>query len=598
MTGIIHNPNLDGKSRYILPFSENPRHKLDVIENFFPPHPSVKESILSAVESGVHSYPYPDENFRDLTDKVANYVGVKSNRIIFTNGSDNALKLIIEAFVLPESKVIVPQPTYPHFMSFLSVTYNSGIFTPTVVFPEQLLSLDYTLYGVCYLTSPNLPFGYCIPNDIIRKITEKNPNVMFVVDEAYHEYGNPESAAEISAENLIVVRTFSKAFGLAALRLGFLIASENMIKIISPLVNDKNVTKIAVAAGNAVMDNKQYYQDYANVVENEIKPFLREKLRKITSSTSRATRKRPIYSYNIAAGNFFLIYAVDTKFVVDVFARHLIFIRDKHSDIPNAIRITISNMAVMRECLSVIELINLKYLISSSTGVVYDLDMTLRDGCKSSAKMYPGAQCLIINPNSWIFTNNNITPMEVSQYFSGLILPDRIVTGLSVVKNLIEKNNLKPLIVGNYDHLKYFDESSYPVEYDSVVLVSVDISMSKIIEVCHVLSKKCTLFYPDPSEKCTLNECSEFSGDPEVVIPDMGSIIKLFSAAGYSTQLIGKPNVMIPDEIEYVVGDSDTDRQLAKNNDVKFIYVNPAVSAPKYDFDRNEYVIPCVSFLE
>lgn len=108
--------------QYKLPFVPECRHKLDVIQSYYDPHPDVINAyteINYANTMKLHEYPYATETYFHLKDAVAEYCGVNASNVTFTAGSDMALKVCLEAFATVDAVVCVPVPTYPHFESFL-----------------------------------------------------------------------------------------------------------------------------------------------------------------------------------------------------------------------------------------------------------------------------------------------------------------------------------------------------------------------------------------------------------------------------------------------------------------------------------------------
>ena len=273
---------------YLLPISNSEcRHKLDIIENLFPVHESV-----SNLEIGdINIYPRA-ARYEELKQAIAHYVGVANNNIIITAGSDNGLKLIFDTFCAPDIKVLLPLPTYPHAQHFIKLS-GAEI-------------TEHSDFDLAYIVSPNIVYGGITPLRTIKKLCKRDR--VIIVDEAYIEFSDAESAAKLVSDcpNLIVVRTFSKAFAIAGLRLGYLITSDVNATLLSKSHNPKTVTDLAMRAGIQSLAHVGYYRGIWSQFEDE-KCYLREELTKIISEDA------PITGYNISHGNFYLLRCSDTK---------------------------------------------------------------------------------------------------------------------------------------------------------------------------------------------------------------------------------------------------------------------------------------------
>lgn len=565
---MLINKKLLNNKQYVIPYERDYLYKLDVIQNYFPHTP-----IVAVKDPTIHCYPYPDDNYTNLIDKICKYTNMKSNNIILTNGSDTALNILLKAFAVDNAKVLIPTPTYPHFISFANLT-NSVITTIPVTCSTDLFGLEYNGYNLVYIVSPNLPLGYVLSKNDLSLILQCNPNTVFIVDEAYVEYGGDTCCELINFyPNLFVTRTFSKAFGLAGVRLGYIICNDR--NLLLPLVNDKNVTSHAINLANDVLDNLDHYKK--NIIEVlSIKNWLLDILPTVCNIND------IIYGYNLAGGNFFLLYCKNTKYVVDVFAKHGILICDKHDDVLNSVRICIAPQNIMYIVVKICILINLKSLICLNKTIV-DLDGTLRNGAKKTSEIFPYTKWLVCN-SDLILTNNNITPYEVKTYLESknINYNCEIETSLSLAKKYLIQNNLKVFVYGNSS---YFNEVSGDLSNcDCILLATVKINFNDIITICNNLKGK-TLLYLDNSFYCTTKNCSEIINNDLTLIPDIGSLANLFKISGYNVKLIGKPNCVIPG-YKFMVGDSQTDIDFAKKNNII-----PVINSDKTYYDLLDDVL-------
>ena len=134
-----------------------------------------------------------------------------------------------------------------------------------------------------YMSNPNNPVGYAVPKDMLGKLAECSTRLstILVVDEAYYEFCGI-SACDLIQENpyVVVLRTFSKAFGLAGLRLGYMVTSAEMTRVVHKVNNPKNVTMFAKAAAFVALQMKDRMQEYVREVhlaKNMLYEYLQEK---------------------------------------------------------------------------------------------------------------------------------------------------------------------------------------------------------------------------------------------------------------------------------------------------------------------------------
>jgi len=181
-----------------------------------PPLPGVPQVPLG--ESFARLNEYPEGTYRELREAAAAYVGVEPDRIVPGAGADQLIALAARTFLAPGRCAFVRRPTYPLY------AIASGIEGSAVV--DELQGAD--LVWIC---NPNNPTGELVEPEEIAALARSLPDAAVVVDEAYFEYGG-KTVVPLIAEtpNLIAIRTLSKAFGLAALRVGFAVAAPDVAR--------------------------------------------------------------------------------------------------------------------------------------------------------------------------------------------------------------------------------------------------------------------------------------------------------------------------------------------------------------------------------
>lgn len=250
---------------------ESHAFKLDWNETTVPPTPKVADAIGRFLSGPHHLNWYPDLESGHLRERLADYTGLPSDHILVTNGSDDALDLVCRTYLDPRDQVIVPKPTYTHFFVYagsrgakITSVYGS---TPFHRNDEGILDSIGLNTKLIYLVSPNNPTGLIYSHDVLRRVLEAAPHAIVIVDEAYYEFAG-ESAAPLVAEyaNLVVTRTFSKAFGIAGLRVGYAMAQPGVIQDLRRLHNPKSVNVMGQIAAAAALDDLPYLNAYVDEV--------------------------------------------------------------------------------------------------------------------------------------------------------------------------------------------------------------------------------------------------------------------------------------------------------------------------------------------
>ena len=238
--------------------------KLASNENPFGCSPAAAEAIASHATS---LSLYPDGYAGELRSAVASHLNVKENQIIFGNGSDEIIQIISRALLEPGRNSVMAAPTFPQYR-------HNAILEGSEIREIPLIDGDHDLDGmaaavdentsIVWLCSPNNPTGTYINKIQLEAFMSKVPNeVLVVLDEAYYEFVDEEdyyNAVSLIGryENMIVLRTFSKIYGLAALRVGYGIANEKLIATLDPAREPFNVNSLAMAAAIAAIKDQDF----------------------------------------------------------------------------------------------------------------------------------------------------------------------------------------------------------------------------------------------------------------------------------------------------------------------------------------------------
>jgi histidinol-phosphate aminotransferase len=311
--------------------------KLASNENPFGSSPKAKEAIAREVEN---INIYPDGAAVDLTNAVAMFHGVNPDQIIFGAGSDEVILMIARAFLVPGDETIVADQTFPQYKHNAQVENAVIIEVPLKEGTHDLFAMLQRVTDktkVIWVCNPNNPTGTIVTGDEVEWFLSKVPqHVLVVLDEAYCEYiedpSYPDGLKLLQKyPNVVLLRTFSKIYGLASLRIGYGIGRPDVIRSINQVREPFNTSRFGQAAALAAL------QDEAFVTN--CRKANKEGLAYLNSSFEQLGLKAfPAY------GNFIM---VDVKRsgqeVFDALLRKGIIIRVGHKLYPTHIRITVGS---------------------------------------------------------------------------------------------------------------------------------------------------------------------------------------------------------------------------------------------------------------
>jgi histidinol-phosphate aminotransferase len=248
--------------------------RLDFNENTIACSPAVRE-VLSRISAGDLTR-YPERE--TVEAQVAQHLGVKPEQLLLTNGVDEAIHVLFQTFLDSGDELLLPVPTYTMYEVYASatdarvVTVQAG---DDLAFPYEALLAGISLRTkVIALANPNSPSGSVITREQIITIAQRAPHAVILVDEAYfHFYG--ETAIDLldSVPNLVIARTFSKAYGLAGLRVGVLAASVEQMKWMRRVISPYSVNSVALACIPAALNDTDYLNWYVEEVLAARKEF-------------------------------------------------------------------------------------------------------------------------------------------------------------------------------------------------------------------------------------------------------------------------------------------------------------------------------------
>lgn len=242
--------------------------KLNTNESPFPPSPGVLTAITEEEAKKLRLYCDPDCTL--LTQKLAALYEVSPENIFLSNGSDDILNFVFMSFCGNETKAAFPEISYGFYKVYAQLHEVDALLIPL----KEDFSIDYRDYcGIgrtIIIANPNAPTGIALSLEEIENILQSNPDNLVVIDEAYVDFG-AESAVKLTKlySNLLVVQTFSKSRSMAGARLGFAIASKEIINDLNKIkysTNPYNINRMTQLTACAAVDENDYYMDKCKII--------------------------------------------------------------------------------------------------------------------------------------------------------------------------------------------------------------------------------------------------------------------------------------------------------------------------------------------
>jgi len=241
--------------------------RLDFNENTFACSPKVRE-VLADISAGALTR-YPERE--PVEALVAAHLGLAAERVALTNGVDEAIHVLFEAFLEAGDELLLPVPTYTMYEVYASATDARVVAVQAgddLQFPfEQLLAAITAKTKIIAIANPNSPSGSVATREQLLEIAQRAAHAVVLVDEAYfHFYGETMVDLIGTVPNLIMARTFSKAYGLAGLRVGVLAGAVEMMRWVRRVLSPYSVNSIALACLPAALEDVTYLEWYVGEV--------------------------------------------------------------------------------------------------------------------------------------------------------------------------------------------------------------------------------------------------------------------------------------------------------------------------------------------
>lgn len=241
--------------------------RLDFNENTVGCSPRVLERLRSLDFEQLARYPEREP----LETVVADFLGIKAPELLLTNGVDEAIHLLCETYLEPSDEALVVVPTFSMYRIYAAATGARVVQIPAgrdFRFPTEDVLREITpRTRLIAVANPNNPTGTVAPPAELLQIARSAPQAALLVDEAYFEfYGQTLVGAWRDLPNLFIARTFSKAYGLAGLRIGVLAGDAEQIRAVRRVSSPYNVNAVALACLPTALADQQYVRNYVSEV--------------------------------------------------------------------------------------------------------------------------------------------------------------------------------------------------------------------------------------------------------------------------------------------------------------------------------------------
>ncbi len=332
-------------SSYHPPLAGRDGLRLDFNENTVGCSPRVLERLRQLGPEQLASYPEREP----VEATVAEFLGLAAPELLLTNGVDEAIHLLCQTYLEAGDEALIVVPTYSMYRIYMmsagaqvsGVPAGEGFHFPT----DDLCDRITARTRLIAIANPNNPTGTVAPAAALLRIARSAPDAAVLVDEAYFEfYGQSMLATRNEFANLFVARTFSKAYGLAGLRIGALVGNADQMRAVRRVSSPYNVNAVALACLPEALGDQAYIQQYASDIRE-----------------SRARLERALEANGIkfwpSQANFVLARVGASASFVERMRRRGILVRDRSSDhgCEGCVRITLGPRAHTERLLTALQ---------------------------------------------------------------------------------------------------------------------------------------------------------------------------------------------------------------------------------------------------
>jgi histidinol-phosphate aminotransferase len=292
---------------------------------------------------------YPD--YGDVKETLAAHFGVRPDQFTLTNGTDEAIQIFINTYIDDGDEVLIPRPSYAMYRFYAEVAGASvrevEYAAPKYEFPIEALlgSIHPSTRAIC-ISNPNNPTGTGVSLEVVEKILQAAGDAVVLIDEAYFEFSGVTALPWLEKyRNLFVSRTFSKVYGMAALRVGCLFSHQENVAFLQKAQSPYSVNMLAALAAQEAVQDTVYVRNYVNEAL-AARDLLCQGLSKLN------------IPFIPSAANFVLAnFGKRAIEVRDILRSHAVLVRDRSYEAPGCVRITVGTCAQSRRVLDELEAI-------------------------------------------------------------------------------------------------------------------------------------------------------------------------------------------------------------------------------------------------
>ncbi len=320
--------------------------RLDFNENTVGASPRVIEFLREHLTASALAV-YPE--YSETKHELAEFFGVEPDDFILTNGTDEAIQVLINTYVDDDDEVIVLHPSYAMYRFYAEVAGATVREIPyrreKLAFPlDELLAAIRPETRAVLISNPNNPTGTGTSREAIELILEKAVNAAVLVDEAYYEFSGVTALPLLNDyPNLFVSRTFSKVYGMAAMRLGCLFSQSGNVEFLHKAQSPYSVNTVAALAARAAVRDQEFIRKYVGEIlaARELLYVGFEKLN---------------IPYYRSKANFVLFEAGQRSIPIrDELRRRGVLVRDRSYEIAGCVRVTVGTREQIRRFLAELE---------------------------------------------------------------------------------------------------------------------------------------------------------------------------------------------------------------------------------------------------
>jgi histidinol-phosphate aminotransferase len=319
--------------------------RLDFNENTVGCSPRVIEALRKYINADALTI-YPE--YTDAVQKLAGFFGVSANEFTMTNGTDEAIQLLLNTFAGDRGEVLLVKPSYAMYRFYAELA-GAGI--REVDYPEDLSFPLVALHAAIkpgtraiLIANPNNPTGTGIGWEAIRGILEAAPRAAVLIDEAYFEFSGITALGWIDQyPNLFVSRTFSKVYGMAAMRCGCLFSNAGNVQWLHKAQSPYSVNMLAAVAAGAAVEDGEFLNNYVSeaLAARDLlcRGFERLKIPYVPSQAN------------------FVLFRADERAVPirDALRERGVLVRDRSYEIPGCVRVTTGTRSQIERFLTELE---------------------------------------------------------------------------------------------------------------------------------------------------------------------------------------------------------------------------------------------------